>query len=448
MSPHSRGGKVPFASAADLLERFVSEYPESEYTPEVEAYLATAYYNDRNYTKALQYIEAIRNPSAQVTATRQKILYELGVEKMTNGQPSEAVKYLSQAVNLRSYDRNLAAQASLWLGDAYFSMDRYSDARNAYETFVRDDQSRENRALGLYDLAYAKYKLKNYSGAAADFASALSTTPALNSDLANDARIRRADCLYHEGQYAEASRLYTQAINDGATDSDYALYRRAALYGLAGNNKSKLADLAAVERDYPDSRWLSKALLEQAHTYEEIGQKDMAAEAYSKRLNVADDVDLDELLRMATAMHESGRSADLIAVIDRIRRTGGLEADELAEMSLYEADALADLGRTAEAKAIYEQLAQNPTSLPGSEAAVDLAELALKDGDYATARDLMEEFTETGTPHQYWLARGFIALADAYYALGQKSLARICTLAPGELPRLGNRYQIDDFLTS
>ena len=36
----------------------------------------------------------------------------------------------------------------------------------------------------------------------------------------------------------------------------------------------------------------------------------------------------------------------------------------------------------------------------------------------------MEEFTDTGTPHQYWLARGFIALADAYRGLGQTSLAR------------------------
>lgn len=420
----TKGGKVPFASAADLLERFVNDYPDSEFTPEVEAYLATAYYNDRNYTKALQYIEAIRNPSQQVTATRQKILYELGVEKMSNGQADEAVRYLAQAVSLRKYDTDLSAQASLWLGDAYFSLNRYADACKAYEAFVRDDKSRTNHALGLYDLAYAEYKLKDYSAAASHFATALSATPALERNLANDARIRRADCLYYEGQYAEASKLYSQAIEDGATDTDYALFRRAALYGLAGDNKSKLSDLAVIETNYPDSRWLSDALLETAHTYEETGRNDLAADAYKKRLNVTNDVDLDELLRMAKAMHEAGRSADLLEVTERIRRAGGLEADELAEISLYEADALTDLGREDEATEIYTTLARNTSSLPGSQAAVALAELALKNGDYASARDLMEEFTDTGSPHQYWLARGFIALADAYYGLGNKSLAR------------------------
>ena len=103
---------------------------------------------------------------------------------------------------------------------------------------------------------------------------------------------------------------------------------------------------------------------------------------------------------------------------------GGPEADELADISLYEADALAALGREEEAEAIYERLALNPTSLPGSKAAVMLAQNMIDRGDFSGARDRMEEFTETGTPHQYWLARGFITLADSYYGLGEKTLAR------------------------
>ncbi len=420
----TRGGKVPFSSSSELLEKFVRLYPDSEYTPEVEAYLATAYYNDRDYTKALECIDAIRNPTSAMLATRQKILYELGIESVTNGRAEQATGYLRQAVALRQHDRNLAAQASLWLGDALFSLGRFREAQQSYEAFIKDDTSRENRALGYYDLAYAKYKQKNYRGAASDFASALSARPALPAQLTDDARIRRADCLYYEGSYAEAAALYTQAIDNGANDTDYALYRRAILRGLAGDTKSKLSDLSRVEQEFPNSRWLSKALLEQALTYEETGRTDLAADAYKKRLGVAADVDIDELLRMASAMHESGRSADLLEVVDRIRHAGGLEADEMAEISLYEADALTDLGRDMEANAIYSSLAQNPTSLPGSKAAVTLADSMVRSGDFEGARDAMEEFTETGTPHQYWLARGFIALADAYYGLGEKVLAR------------------------
>lgn len=420
----TRGGKVPFSSSSELLEQFVTNYPDSQYAPEVEAYLATAYYNDRNYTKALKYIDSIRKPSADVLSAKQKILYELGIEAVSNGQSETAAAYLNQCVALKQYDRQLGAQASLWLGDAQYSLGRYKEAAQSFDNFIKEDTSRENRALGYYDLAYAQYKLEEYSKAAANFASALSSKPGLDPRLANDARVRRADCLYYIGKYNEAYNLYTSAIDAQATDADYALYRRAVINGLSGNTKSKLADLARVEKEYPDSRWMSKVLLEEAVTYEETGQPSLAADAYKKRLAVNGDADIDELLRMASAMNKSSRWGDLLDVVERIHHAGGLEPDEVAEIDLYEADALNALGRTKESLPIYSRLAENPSSLSGAKAVVTLAELEIKQGDAEAARVRMEEFTDIGSPHQYWLARGFIALADSYHALGQKSLAR------------------------
>ena len=36
----------------------------------------------------------------------------------------------------------------------------------------------------------------------------------------------------------------------------------------------------------------------------------------------------------------------------------------------------------------------------------------------------MTDFTDAGTPHEYWLARGFIVLADVYTAQGKGYLAK------------------------
>ncbi|MDE6007254.1 MAG: tetratricopeptide repeat protein [Muribaculaceae bacterium] len=420
----TRGGKVPFSSSSDLLESFVRRFPDSEYTPEVEGYLATAYYNDRNYEKALGYINAIRHPSAPILDLKQKVLYELGVETLSNGNPDKAAAYLRQCVALKGRDKSLGAQASLWLGDALYQLGRYKEARQAYSDFIKEGRSADNRALGYYDLAYTQYKLENYKEAASDFASALSARPPLPARLADDAVIRRADCLYYTGSYAEAAALYTKAIDSGATDADYALYRRAIIKGLSGETGSKLGDLTRLERDFPQSRWLSKALLEQALTYEETGRRDLAADAYKKRLSVATDVDIDELLRMAATMNKASRWSDLLNVVERIRHAGGLEADELSEIDLYEADALRNSGRKTEAVPIYEELARNVSSQAGSKAVVMLAEIDNADGEFEKARVRMEEFTDAGTPHQYWLARGFIALADAYKGLGQTALAK------------------------
>lgn len=420
----TRGGKVPFSSSSDLLEDFVKKYPDSQYAPEVEAYLATAYYNDRKYEKALSYVEKVTDPGTKILGLKQKILYELGVQRVSNGESAGAVKPLQQAASMQKQDAALAAQASLWLGDALYSLSRYKEARSAYAASLQGSALKENRAAALYDLAYSEYKCGDYQAAAGSFAKALNTRPPLDSRQSDDARVRRADCLYYFGQYSEAGKLYSDAISGDAIDSDYALYRRAIMHGLEGNINAKLADINKLEKEYPQSAWLSKALLEAAHTYEETGRRDLASDAYRKRLNIATNLDIDELLQMARTMQSAGRNKDLLEVIEKIQRTGGLEADETAEISLYQADALATLNRASDARTIYKELAQNPTSLPGAKAAVILAEQDIKSGNYEKARVAMEEFTDAGTPHQYWLARGYIALADAYSKLDKEYLAK------------------------
>lgn len=420
----TRGGKVPFSSSSQLLEEFVATYPNSPYTPEVESYLATAYYNDRNYTKALRYIDSIRNPSAATTAAKQKILYELGIESVSNGRSEEGARYLQQCVDMKTGNRNLVGQASLWLGDALFNLGNYKGAANAYRAFIGDGSTQENRALGYYDLGYALYKLEDYRNAAQSFEAALSTRPGLESRLAVDARIRLGDCLYYTCDYDKAIESFTSAISAATGETDYALYRRAILYGLRGNTQAKIGDLTRAEREYPQSRWLDRILLEEAVTYEETGRAADAADAYKKRMAAGTIPDIDELLRMASTINKAERWDDLLDVTDKIRHAGGLEPDEAAEIDLYEADALRALGRTDESAQVYARLAGNISSLPGAKAAVTLAEIDLERGDFDSALTAMEKFTDTGTSHQYWLARGFLALADAYYAKGDKALAK------------------------
>ncbi|MDE6682250.1 MAG: tetratricopeptide repeat protein, partial [Muribaculaceae bacterium] len=197
----TRGGKIPFSSSAGLMEKFIESFPDSEYTPKIEEYLATAYYNDRNYSKALQSINAIRRPSQKVLAAKQKILYELGVECVANGNPSAGADYLRQSIALSSHDATIAAQAQLWLGDALYSLGDFKGAKSAYKTAASKIKPSANRTLALYDEAYAEYMLDDYTSAARSFASAISASPALPSTMRDDALIRRADCLYYTGSY-------------------------------------------------------------------------------------------------------------------------------------------------------------------------------------------------------------------------------------------------------
>lgn len=277
----TRGGKVPFSSSVDLLEGFIRDYPHSEYTPKVEEYLATAYYNERDYAKALKNIKRIKNPSASVMAAKQKVLYELGIESMTNGRTSEAASYLERSIGLARHDRKLAEQARFWLGDARYSLGEYGKAASAYSAFLKSEPAGSNRTLALYDLAYAEYMQEKYSAAAGEFAKAVDARPALPAALLADALVRMADCRYYTGDYRSARKAYADAIERGSSDADYAAYRHAVMTGLGGDVKGKLKELGEMQKRYPGSKWMPNALLEKALTYEALDDNARAKEAFT-----------------------------------------------------------------------------------------------------------------------------------------------------------------------
>lgn len=278
----TRGGKVPFSSSIDLLEGFLKAYPNSEYAPKIEEYLATAYYNERDYAKALASIERIKRPSANVLAAKQKVLYELGIEAMNNGKAQQAADYLTKSIQLASHDRNLANQAQIWLGDARYALGQYKQAETAYSTFIKGESNSSNRTLALYDLAYAQYMQEKYSEAAATFRKAIDANPTLPASLQADATVRMADCLYYTGNYTAAKDAYSKAMTLGTQDADYATYRHAVMLGLAGDINGKISELTSLQQRYPESKWLPNALLEKALTYEAMGNSAKAADAFNE----------------------------------------------------------------------------------------------------------------------------------------------------------------------
>ncbi len=277
----TRGGKVPFSSSADMLESFIKLYPNSEYTPLVEGYLAAAYYNDRDYAKALQNIEKIKRPSKDVLSIKQKVLYQLGVDSFTNGRAQDAVKYLQRSLELASHDRTLAVQTRLWLGDALYSTGAFAKAESNYAAFVQEAKPSENRTLALYNEAYAIYQQDKYAKGATAFEKALAATPSLPETLKADAYIRLGDCLYYSGNYQKAQTAYQNAISMGVGEVDYAAYRHAVMRGLAGDVKGKIVELDGISKNYKDSKWVPNALMEMALTYEAMDQNGKAAETFN-----------------------------------------------------------------------------------------------------------------------------------------------------------------------
>lgn len=600
----TKGGNAPFASNIAKLEDFMSRYPDSRYASDVQESLATAYFYEHDYGKALASINKVRNPSDATLATKQKILYKLGTSEITSGALSQAVAHLGEAAEMKSTDSALASEACLWLGEALYGLGDYKSAADAYATALRGTLTPDNRISARYGLAFAQFKMNDWREARKNFAEVAENRNA-SGQMKGDAMVRAADCLLYLGDYQKAADLYLRASREGAGDADYATFRHAVTVGVTEGTDSKMKKLNAFLKERPDSKWTSDVLLEAGKTmaaldkpdkaapyferltreypkdnktragalslalaYVKQGETDKAKSAYMdiiktwptseeaslanddmRRITAADgslmeyarfldgingapQIDPDEmdaitfeaaetsyaannsntslleqyiidfpdgrylanaLMDLAEAADSDGDSSKALIYLDKLlsmrgdsqqvpaalflkadlledagdmqkaldsylalersggsefapeaiagvmrttsdagQRTeyarrllsiGGVSAEDAEEARFYEASGLLHSSQSQAGIDALKGLASFPNSLSGAKAAVELGDWYLEQGDTKNALSILEAFTDAGSVHAYWLARGFISLADAYHADGNDYLA-------------------------
>jgi TolA-binding protein len=102
----------------------------------------------------------------------------------------------------------------------------------------------------------------------------------------------------------------------------------------------------------------------------------------------------------------------------------GATPEILREAKYLRASSLIKLSKPEEALADLKELALNTKSVEGAEAKFRLAEIYFNRQDYTGAEKEVFNYIENGTPHQYWLARSFVLLADIYHLQGDDFQAR------------------------
>jgi TolA-binding protein len=600
------GGNIPFSSSIDILEEFLKKYPKSQYASRVEEYLSAAYYHEKDYTKALASINHISKPTTSALQAKQLVLYELGVQELSNSDYTSATTHLKEAASMTRYNKDVANEAQLWLAQSLYAQGDYTAAQKAGESYIKTDKSGKNSALATYDLAYSLYQQDKFSNAATYFEKAYNSTT-LPSSLKPDALERAADCYYYSGNYTKAKALYNQAERSGSGDAAYAAMRAANMEGLRGDNTKKATELKQMIANYPNSKWVPEAMMELASAYTASGKTKEAISTYSdvvkkypsasqarqaqlqmatlyaktdenkaieacktlierwpsseeaatanvdlrnmmgnkgqlsdyvsfinsipgapkvdvneietiafdaaenqwiqdsssvaalekyvsdypdgtylasaladlaisyndkkeyeKALNAIDQLtakrptaaQIPEALSLKAEIIEakypsrgsealsayrqleqwgdaaylpeaylgiarlSSTAKEQLAYAEKAERVSGASAAQITEAQYIKAQALISLNRGDEAVTILTTLAENPDALFGAKGAVLLGEYYNDKKQYAQAEKVLTAFTNEGTPHQYWLARGYIALADAYTGLGKKSTAK------------------------
>ncbi len=239
---------------------------------------------------------------------------------------------------------------------------------------------------------------------------------------------------------AEADRLSFEAadralVADGAparmekylTDYPEGAYRARALEGLlqhyaaAGNDAQAYRCATELIDRYPDNAAAEGALMVKARADYEAGRGEAALRAWrllEQRASTASRLNAARLGIMRVG-RETGDYELVLRAADDLLTSSTLGAENRNEAIFSKGSALEATGHRAEAREQWQSIAGATDDVYGAKAAYYLAQSLLDDGHTAEARAAADALTGSGTPHAYWLARGFIVLSDVYAAEGK-----------------------------
>ena len=113
-----------------------------------------------------------------------------------------------------------------------------------------------------------------------------------------------------------------------------------------------------------------------------------------------------------------------VNVATQIIRNGKSSPNLVAEALLYRAESYLALGNSPDGIKDLQNLSQDTKTIYGAQANVRLAQYAYDTFQYQAAEEILQKFIDSGTTHQYWLARAFILLSDVYMKTDRKVEAR------------------------
>lgn len=442
------------ASAADYATRAIGV---GKYDTQA---LADAYYwrGEANYRQG-KYAEAYNDYRMYVNTSVDKgenyryANYCMGYALFKQKKYQQAKPCFAQYVSLAKDDegrRAVLSDAYNRLGDCYFDSRTDDEAYNAYKKAYEIDASQGD---------YSLLQLAMISGLKGDYADKINLISQMNarytdSQYSDDAMFEQGRAYIQSGDKAKAIETFDKVAQTfpNSVMAAKAYNELGTLYSDGGQTQKAIDAYTTVVEKYPNSMEAQTALSSLRDIYTESGRINEYASIASKAGKSLSPEELDAMvLAVAKRGFDSGKLEQamthyrqlreqtqteemrLVATVGEMRCAYGLKqhdatvrvASDLiadsktgpevkSEAMFMRAESYYAAGKPAEAVADWQLLSADSMTEYGAQANVRLAEYAYNTVQYQAAEDLLLKFIDSGTPHAYWLARGFILLADVY----------------------------------
>ncbi len=281
-----------------------------------------------------------------------------------------------------------APSARFRAGETAYMLGDLTAARDALGRYARENPGHRHLETALPYLGDVSFRLGELAEARKAYEQALAQFP--EGRLQDRARYGLARTLAAQGEPDAAVKLLRELVEHGGRDwADRARYQIGVTLADAGRDAEAVEAFQALESTAPNSPLVPEARLQRAEALNALGKTD-EAEALLRTLTTSGEQSI--AARAAYALGGSqldrGEPAEALATWnDALTRFAG--SPLVPALLFRSAEALVALGKSDEARARFLQIVEQHPKADGADAAlVCAAELALKAGEPARAREL------------------------------------------------------------
>ncbi len=336
-------GKLSFSTenysdALDAFTTLIQRYPEAEFIPEVQGLVGETYLKTRNYPQAVAYFESVPRTTNRARKAYQIVCYFYGIELFERTDYAQAEPYFRKAMD-NPFDADLALSAEYWLGESLFRQGEHSPAATTFKAYLNRPRVNSNQyyVRGFYGLAWARFKLKEYSYAFTNFDAYIEkSTQEEPLKLRVDAYLRAGDCQFLLKNYGKANDYYSRTVRFGNAGGDYAAYQLAEGYYRQSDYRQAVETFAKAAQSFKQSEFRDDAL-DRASEISLTWLKDYPSTLTYARTLVEDyprsPLAPDAYNRMALAAYNLGRNDEAVRYFKRVITNYGRDR-EAAQIAL------------------------------------------------------------------------------------------------------------------
>ncbi|MGA2407631.1 MAG: tetratricopeptide repeat protein [Bacteroidales bacterium] len=233
--------------------------------------------------------------------------------------------------------------------------------------------------------------------------------------------------LYMNGKYDKATDAFKNYLNEFPNGSfkQNAQYYLADCLKSAGNNEEALKLYIAVSGE-PNNQFLEQSLIAASSILYEKEDYSASLDCYEKLEKFAGN-DANKLIALKGQLmsaFQAGDAQKTIIAAGKINNSVNIPEELIREATFMSAKANYSLNNFDDALRDFRKVATEVTSVEGAESKFRVAELLNKKNQSAESEKIISEFIDQKSPHQYWMARMFLLLADISIKKGDSLQAR------------------------